>query len=84
MNRTIALALAFVVGAYALVGTIDYRVATAIAAERKAVQTSRQDPARLWSKKCERQQLDAVISQADGGKRVIHCVARRVLTVATQ
>lgn len=74
--------LLFVLACYALVGTIDYRVAQALATERAAVQTPGPERARIWSKKCERRQLDAVISQADGGKRVIHCVARRVLTVA--
>ena len=80
---TTAKALLFVLGCYALASTIEYRVETAIAAERAATVRARapEEPARIWSKKCARQGKDVFATRADGGPWKVTCIPRRTLSV---
>ena len=80
---TVAKALFFLLACYALVGTMEYRVESAIAAERLAQRKARapEEPARIWSRKCARQGKDVYATRADGGPWKITCIPRRTLSV---
>ena len=69
--------VAFVLICYGFAGTQDYNIAKAAEQEyRAAVKAKRaQDqPARIWSKRCEAQGKRVLATQADGGKWKIRCV----------
>lgn len=76
----------FVLACFLIVGTIDYRVEAAIAAERAAnnLRPTGREPAPLYSRNCERRGMDTAFTKTDGGPWKPHCVARRVLTVSAE
>ena len=71
-----AAAIAYLIAAYLIVGTLDYNQQVAAAQEAKA----ERDQARIWSKKCAKQGLQIFATQKDGGKWEIRCVDGRVRT----
>jgi len=79
MIRT-ALIAAFLCLAYLFVGTmVGYNDKVGAAKERKAASAA--EPAPIWSKRCSAKGMDVLAKQADGGRWIIVCIPRRVLSV---
>lgn len=79
MTREHAYIAVVLVMCASVVGRIDMDVAEA--AEKERQQRTREDRARIWSKKCEKRGQDTLAKQKDGGKWTITCVPKRTLTV---
>lgn len=79
--RDYAFVIVALVCAYGVVGTIDAQVAEASEKERQ--QRTREDRARIFSKKCELKGMDTAASKSDNKPWVLKCVPRRVLGVQT-
>lgn len=83
LNVVLVVALIVVAGAKS--GIESYVDAFEAWTEEKIARTerARRMPRTLvWSKRCERQGKDALVKRADMQPWQIHCVPRRVLTVA--
>ena len=69
--------MAFILGAFAAAGTMEFNDRLAAAEERIAKPTAHGE-ARIWSRKCERQGKRVFATQADGGRWRITCVKAEV------
>ena len=69
-----ALAGMFIFCCYLYASNEDYKIQAAAAKEAKG------DPARIWSRKCQREGKQIFASKSDKGPWVIKCVDGRVRT----
>jgi len=82
-TRALWFIVVMLVLSFGLVGTLDYNDAKAVEQEyvtAKKSRQSREQPARMWSKKCERQGKRIFATQADGKAWIIKCVDAKATT----
>jgi hypothetical protein len=79
----LAVVIVFITLAAAHNGSRDFADSVDLWSEQRIARAARarQDPAVIWSKRCERRDMDVLVKRADKKPLEIHCVPRRVLQV---